>query len=119
MKRRELMALALALGMSASMQIPTVLAAESAAVSVTSASTQETSGNASSTGTSDGTIRSAGTGRSSTSGKVKQKVAAPENAIGKDAAKEKALQDAGLSADSVSKIRSRLKELEDGTIVYR
>ncbi len=47
------------------------------------------------------------------------KVAEPENAMGKDAAKETALADAGVSAEDVSKIKARLSQLEDGTVIYR
>lgn len=43
----------------------------------------------------------------------------PENAIGKDAAKEIALRDAGISAEDAGKARARLSEAEDGTILYR
>ena len=51
-------------------------------------------------------------------GGKKQEAAEPENAIGKDAAKEKALSDAGLSAEQVEKIRARVSE-SDGTAVYK
>ena len=51
-------------------------------------------------------------------GGKKQEAAEPENAIGKDAAKETALADAGLSADQVEKVRARVSE-SDGTIVYK
>ena len=49
----------------------------------------------------------------------KEEVAEPENAIGKDAAKEKALADAGIAADVAGKVRARLSTLEDGTVVYK
>lgn len=51
-------------------------------------------------------------------GGKKQEAAEPENAIGKDAAKETALADAGLSADQVETVRARVSE-SDGTIVYK
>ena len=51
-------------------------------------------------------------------GGKKQEAAEPENAIGKDAAKEKALADAGLSAGQVEKVRARVSE-SDGTAVYK
>ena len=51
-------------------------------------------------------------------GGKKQEAAEPENAIGKDAAKEKALADAGLSAEQVEKVRSRVSE-SDGVTVYK
>ena len=49
----------------------------------------------------------------------KQEVAEPENAIGKDAAKEKALADAGLTSDQTGKVRSRVTTLEYGTVIYK
>ena len=49
----------------------------------------------------------------------KPEVAEPEGAIGKDAAKEKALTDAGLTADQTGKVRSRVTALEDGTVIYK
>ena len=55
--------------------------------------------------------------RSKKGGK-KQEAAEPENAIGKDAAKEKALADAGLSTEQVKKVRARVSE-SDGTSVYK
>ncbi len=44
--------------------------------------------------------------------------AEPENAIGRDAAKEAALGDAGLSSDQVEKLRARVSD-KDGTTVYK
>lgn len=49
----------------------------------------------------------------------KEKVAEPENAVGKDAAKEAALKDAGVTAEEAGRIRSRVSETEDGTVVYK
>ena len=49
----------------------------------------------------------------------KNDVAEPENAIGKDVAKEKALSDASLTSDQIKKIRSRVTTLEDGTVIYK
>ena len=49
----------------------------------------------------------------------KDKVAEPENAVGKDTAKETALADAGVRADDVGKVKARVTKLEDGTVVYR
>ena len=49
----------------------------------------------------------------------KQETAEPENAIGKDAAKAKALADAGLTADQIKKVRAHVSETEDGTIIYK
>ena len=49
----------------------------------------------------------------------KEKVAEPENAIGKDAAKQAALKDAGVTEDQVEKIKARTSKLDDGTVVYK
>lgn len=49
----------------------------------------------------------------------KEKVAEPENAIGKDKAKAAALKEVGVSEDKVEKIKSRVTKLEDGTVVYK
>ena len=49
----------------------------------------------------------------------KQETVEPEDAIGKDAAKSKALADVGLTADQIKKIRARVSETEDGTIIYK
>lgn len=49
----------------------------------------------------------------------KDKVEAPENAIGKDAAKEAALKDAGVTAEQAGKVRAHVSKTEDGTIVYK
>ena len=47
------------------------------------------------------------------------KVAEPENAIGKDAAKSKALADAGVTAEQAGKVKSHVSQLDDGTVVYK
>ena len=49
----------------------------------------------------------------------KEKVAEPENAIGKDKAKAAALKEVGISEDKAEKIKSRVTKLEDGTVVYK
>ena len=48
----------------------------------------------------------------------KEEAAEPEGAVGKDAARAKALSDAGLTEDQVGKIRVRVSE-SDGTAVYK
>ena len=48
-----------------------------------------------------------------------EKVAEPENAVGKQAAKDAALADAGVSAEAVGKVKARVSQLEDGTVVYK
>ena len=65
--------------------------------------------------TSDGT----GKTKRARKGSGKTEVAEPENAIGKDAAKAKALADAGLTSDQTGKVRSRVTTLEDGTVIYK
>ena len=49
----------------------------------------------------------------------KEKVAEPEGAVGKEAAKAQALSDAGLTADQAGKVRSRVTKTEDGTVIYK
>ena len=46
-------------------------------------------------------------------------VAEPENAIGKDAAKEKALTDAGVTAEQAGKVMARVSQTDDGTVIYK
>ena len=46
-------------------------------------------------------------------------VTEPENAIGKNAAKAKALADAGVTEEQAGKVRARVSQLEDGTVVYK
>ncbi len=49
----------------------------------------------------------------------KEKVAEPENAIGKDKAKAAALKEAGITEDKAGKIKTRVTKLDDGTVVYK
>ena len=49
----------------------------------------------------------------------RQTVAEPENAIGKDAAKAKALADAGVTEEQAGKVKARVSQLEDGTVIYK
>ena len=48
-----------------------------------------------------------------------ERVAEPENAIGKDAAKSKALADAGVTAEQAGKVKSHVSQTEDGTVIYK
>ena len=48
-----------------------------------------------------------------------QKPEKPDNAIGRQAAREAALAAAGVNAEQASKVKARLAELEDGTVVYK
>ena len=70
--------------------------------------------------TENGTGESAGRGGSNGRGSHArpEEPEEPENAIGKDAAKELALTDAGLTAEQVEKLRARLSD-KDGTLVYK
>ena len=49
----------------------------------------------------------------------KQKAVEPENAIGKDAAKETALSDAGVTAEQAGRVNARVTQLDDGTVIYK
>lgn len=49
----------------------------------------------------------------------REKIAEPENAVGKDAARESALADTGVSAEDAGKVKVRVTRLEDGTVIYR
>ena len=96
MKNKKVLALALVGVLSLSALAPAALAADTASESETAVEeTQKTR---------------------SKHGKG-EKVAAPENAIGKDAAKAKALADAGVTAEG--KVKSRVSQLDDGTVVYK
>ena len=48
-----------------------------------------------------------------------EKAVEPENSIGKDAAKTAALADAGLTAEQTGKVKSRVSQLDDGTVIYK
>lgn len=45
--------------------------------------------------------------------------AEPENAIGKDTAQAKAMEDAGVTEEQAGKVKSRVSQLDDGTVVYK
>ena len=49
----------------------------------------------------------------------KVEIAEPENAIGKDVAKEIVLNDVGLSADQIKKIKAHVSNTEDGIVIYK
>ena len=48
-----------------------------------------------------------------------EQITEPENAIGNDAAKSKALDDAGITEDQAGRVMSHLSQLDDGTVVYK
>ncbi|MCR5351603.1 MAG: PepSY domain-containing protein [Bacteroidales bacterium] len=49
----------------------------------------------------------------------KDKVSEPENAVGKDTARDIALADSGAGTGDAGKVKTRLSQMEDGTVVYR
>ena len=100
MKRRIVIAAALAALMSAS------------ALGTTAFAKTENNSQISTTQTTEQKSNRQGHGK-------KEKVAEPENAIGKDKAKAAAIKDAGVSEDKVDKARAFVTKLDDGTVVYR
>ncbi len=100
MKAKRMLALAVAAVMSVSALTVTAIAAN------TKDAPQETT---------ESTVQ---TERRKPHGK-KEKTVLPENAIGKDAAKEAALKDAGLTAEQAGKVRSHVSKTEDGTVIYK
>ena len=101
MKHKKLLVMALAAVMSVSALTVTAIA------KTTNDSTQETAAAVSQC-----------RGRHGRHG-AKEKVEAPENAIGKDAAKEKALADAKVKAEDAGKVKAHLSKLEDGTVIFK
>ena len=101
MKNKRIMALALVSTLTVSALIPSALAA-----------TSQDSGE-------ETTVQE--TARGGRYGKhgEKSSVAEPENAIGKDAAKEKALTDAGVTAEQAGKVKARVSQTDDGTVIYK
>ncbi len=101
MKNKGILALALAGVLTASTLAPSVLAAAPAQESDSGTVVEETQ-------------------KAHRHGKLGgEKVAEPENAIGKDAAKAKALADAGVTEEQAGKVRARVVQLDDGTVVYK
>ena len=49
----------------------------------------------------------------------KKTIAEPENAIGRDAAKAKALEDAGAAEEQTGKVKAHVSQTDDGTVVYK
>ena len=47
------------------------------------------------------------------------KASEPTDAVGKQAAKDAALNDAGIGADEAVKVKTRISRLEDGNVVYK
>ncbi len=103
MKREKTIALALVLILAISALTTTALAASAESGTDTETTTGETQT----------------THRHSSKPSGKQQTAEPEGAIGKDAAKTKALEDAGVTADQVTRLKSRVTKLDDGTVIYK
>ena len=102
MKNKRMMALALVSVLSVSALVPGALAATS----------DQDDGE---TTTVQDTVKGGHHGKHG----EKSSVAEPENAIGKDAAKEKALADAGVTVEQAGKVRSRVSQTDDGTVIYK
>ena len=95
MKNKAVMAMALAAFLSVTTMVNTACAAT---VDATSSATQT---------------------REKAKKEKKEEVAEPENAIGKDAAKAKALTDAGVAAAQAGKVQAHVSTMDDGTVVYK
>ena len=103
MKRRIVIASAMAALMTASALGTTALAKSTTNNTKTTASTSQSSSQKS----------------NKKSHSKPQKVAEPENAIGKDKAKAAALKAAGVSESKVDKVKTFVIKLDDGTVAYR
>ena len=100
MDRKSMAALALALVLSTS-----VLASAALAASTESGAAAETPAGETQSGQRHGKPDR------------KPSVTEPENAVGKDAAKAKALADAGVTEEQAGKVTSRVSKLDDGTVI--
>ena len=100
MKSKGILAMALVGVLSVSAIAPSALAATSSVVNKEETSAQET-------------VERHG------KREKHEKVAEPENSIGKDAAKTAALADAGLTVEQAGKVKSRVSQMDDGTVVYK
>ena len=102
MKHKRIVTLALTSILSLSVLVPSVLAATPDTENGEDVALQET-------------VRNGHHGR----GTEQSSLAEPENAIGKNAAKEKALTDAGVTAEQSGKIRAHVSQTDDGTVIYK
>ena len=91
--------------------------AETAADSQTESTVESSTDSPSETTAEESTASSGRSGRGSSANKGK--TAEPENAIGKQAARDAALADAGIIADQAGKVKTRISKLEDGTVIYK
>lgn len=103
MKRRIVIAVALAALMTASTLGTSALAKTTTESKKTTASTSQSTSKKSDSKTHS----------------KPEKISEPENAIGKDKAKAAALKAAGVSESKVEKIKTFVVKLDDGTVAYR
>ena len=103
MKRRIIIAAALAALMTASTLGTSALAKTTTESKKTTASTSQSTSKKSDSKTHS----------------KPEKISEPENAIGKDKAKAAALKAAGVSESKVEKIKTFVVKLDDGTVAYR
>ena len=118
MKHRRFLALVLVLALAAGVLSSAVSAADTDADSGATQKGVQEDTQQTKPAMQDGTAEK-GTGRGRTGKAGAERTEEPEGAIGKDAAKEKALSDAGLSADQAGKVRATVSESEDGTVIYK
>ena len=102
MKNKHIMALALVSALTVSALVPSALAATANQDSGEETTVQETA-------------------KGGRHGKHSERsiVAEPENAIGKDTAKEKALTDAGVTVEQAGKVKACVSQTDDGTVIYK
>ena len=91
--------------------------AETAVENPPEATVEGSSDNQSETTAEDSAAKSGHSSRGSNGNKGK--TVEPEYAIGKQAASDAALADAGISAGQASKVKARISKLEDGTVIYK
>lgn len=102
MKSKRITALALISILTISALVPSALAANSDQGSSDTATVQEKEKS----------------GRHARHGE-RSAVTEPDDAIGKDAAKEKALADAGFTAEQAGRVKARVARSDDGTVLYK
>ena len=110
---KRLAAFLLCLGLLTAIAVPAALAERSDAAQ---AGAEQRTEEADEVSADENAPREGRGGRGSHAGH--EEAAEPENAIGRDAAKEAALADAGLTAEQVEKLRARVSDRE-GTVVYK
>ena len=118
MKHRRIAALILALALSVGLLATCALAADTDAQSQATPKGAQEDGQLMKPETRDDAQSGEAREKQRTRGAKKEEASEPEGAVGKQAAKEAALADAGLTADEVSRIRARVSE-QDGAVVYK